>query len=794
MADIRRSTSSAEAGAALGIGPLAGWRVLERCRTLAGTYCGKLLSDLGATVLKVERSTDDTLNDEAPDNERRMAAGRRAYLDTGKESVLLPTGPDGEDLFHQLVTETDILITDDGYSGLAVPDGLIWCSITPFGSTGPYAGYRTCHLVTFHAGGEGHLLPSGASYLAYPDRAPIQIGGDMGDYDTGANAAVSVLAACFGRLRLGIGQVIDVSAQESQLTLNRTRLSRLQNDGVVLRREGNRYGISGMLRCRDGYVQIGTFREQHWAAMCRAPASPIYGDDRFATAALRASHNDELKVALDSWCAERSRAEVASTMAGIGVPAGVYATAEDLFDSPQLQHRGFFRQVDDPDLGTVTLPGVPYLFSKTPVSVRPAPKRGSVTGFPRSERIVAGPIQSPSALAPRLLHGIRIVDFTWAAAGPYATLLLALLGAEVIKVESADHPDAARRGFLKDYGGIDLSPNFNELNLNKRSVEADLKSADGLAFIRQLIAQADVVVDNFRPGVMSRLGLGAETLLSSRPDLVVASSSANGGSGPEANYAGLASIFGAAGGLGEQTGYADGPPCEVGESTDYRSGNALAIAILAALLHRARTGEGQHIDISSREVVVSICPDAVLACVLNIDRQPRVGNQHRTMAPYDVYRSLGEDEWIAIAIGTRDQWASLCRTLGRPEWVDAFPTAASRRAAQQPIDEAIEAWTCSLTAYEAFTVLQRSGVPAAPSFTCDQLAADPHLAARDVFTKVAHPKIGELTVMRAPWLFSNADTTIRRHGPLFGQDTASVRRELANMPHLSTHAREEVAR
>jgi len=762
--------------------------VLERCRTLAGTYCGKLLSDLGATVLKVEVLSDDTIDDEAPDNERRMAAGRRAYLNTGKESVLLPPGPEGENRFHQLVTDTDILITDDGNGRLAVPDGLIWCSITPFGSTGPYAGYRASHLVTFHAGGEGHLLPSGAPYVGYPDRAPLQIGGDMGDYDTGANAAVSVLAACVGRLRLGIGQVIDVSAQESQLTLNRTRLSRFQNDGVVLRREGNRYGMFGMLRCRDGYVQIGHFREQHWEAMNRVPASPISGDERFASAALRASHQDELKVALDRWCAEHSRAEVVATMAAIGVPAGLYATADDLLASPQLEHRGFFRQVDDPDLGTVTLPGVPYHLSKTPVSVCPAPKRGSVTGFPPLERIAAAPSQPPSGL-PRLLEGIRIVDFTWAAAGPYATLLLALLGADVIKVESADRPDAARRGFLQDYGGIDLSPNFNELNLNKRSVEADLKSADGLAFVRQLISTADVVVDNFRPGVMSRLGLGAETLLASRPDLVVASSSANGSSGPEAGHAGLASIFGAAGGLGEQTGYADGPPCEVGESTDYRSGNALAIAILAALLHRARTGAGQHIDLSSREVVVSTCPDAVLARVLNIDRQPRVGNQHRTMAPHDVYRSLGEDEWIAIAIGTRDQWASLCRTMGRPEWIDAFPTAASRQAARHSIDAAIEAWTCQRTASEAFTVLQRSGVPAAPSFTCDQLAADPHLAARAVFTKVVHPKIGELTVMRTPWVFSNADTTIRRHGPLFGQDTASVRREPADTREKEPGAR-----
>ncbi len=211
-----------------------------------------------------------------------------------------------------------------------------------------------------------------------------------------------------------------------------------------------------------------------------------------------------------------------------------------------------------------------------------------------------------------------MLDFTWAAAGPYATCLLALLGADVVKVESTRRPDPARRGFLADYGGINRSPNFNEINLDKRSFQVDLSQADGLDLVHRLVDWADVVVDNFRPGVMARFGLDAEALLERRPELLVVSSSANGSTGPDALAAGLASIFGATGGLSEQTGYLDGPPTEIGESTDYRSANALAVAILAALLHRARTGQGQHVDLASREVVAASSPDALLAHQLGV--------------------------------------------------------------------------------------------------------------------------------------------------------------------------------
>jgi benzylsuccinate CoA-transferase BbsF subunit len=345
---------------------------------------------------------------------------------------------------------------------------------------------------------------------------------------------------------------------------------------------------------------------------------------------------------------------------------------------------------------------------------------------------------------------------------------------------------------MADYGGVNRSPNFDELNLNKRSFQVDLTHPMGLDLAWRLVRVSDVVVNNFRPGVMARYGLDADSLLAECPSLIVASSSANGSSGPEASGAGLASIFGATGGLSEQTGYPDGPPTEVGESTDYRSANALAIAILAALLHRQRTGEGQAIDLASREVVIATAPDALLANLLGADWQPRLGNDHRQMVPHSVYPCAETDEWIAIAVGNEDEWRALCGLLGRPQWEATFSTPEKRAQERSSIDHAISEWTKTLSPPDAFLLLQRHGVPASPSFTNKQLATDPHIAARGVFVDVEHPEIGHHLVMRAPWIMAGSDCAIRRHGPLLGQDNTYILETVLGIPS-DAHAHLEEA-
>jgi crotonobetainyl-CoA:carnitine CoA-transferase CaiB-like acyl-CoA transferase len=776
MAARQQSAAPAAGAAPTPDGALAGLRVLEICAGRAGAYCGKLLSDLGAEVVKLEPFEGDPARRAGPFPPRTAeASGLFLYLNTGKRSVR-SNGPIRRDAIAHLLESADVLIEDWDAGRRAellptVPEQLIWCSITAFGVSGPYAGFKGMHLNVFHAGGEGHLLPSGEGYVRFPRRPPLQAGASAGDADTGANAAVAVLAAWLS----GRGQRIDVSAQESQLTLNRTRLSRFNHDGVELRRTGPPYPGAGMFGCRDGWVQMLGPQDEHWKRLGEVAGE--FADPRFATAQGRREHAGALRGLLSAWCAQRSRAEVVAVLSAQGFAVGAFKSAADVAASEQLASRQFFQVIDQPGMGRVTLPGVPYRFSATPVVLRRAPRLGEHAGFaakPRRSR--------PTPPAGQPLAGLRIVDFTWAAAGPYATLLLGLFGAEVIKVESSRRPDPARRGFMADYGGVNNSPNFNELNLNKRSLRIDLTQPRGLELVKRLVGLSDMVVDNFRPGVMKRFGLDAATLIGGNPRLIVASSSGNGSTGPEAMTAGLASIFSAAGGLSEQTGYADGPPTEIGESTDYRSGNALALALLVALIHRERTGAGQFIDLSSTETVAALAPDALLAHLFGAPETARLGNRHCRHAPHNLFRAAGEDEWISIAVTSQPEWRALCGLIGRIDWSEKYPDAASRKADEDEIDAAIEAWTVQRDAHEAFLLLQAQGIPAAPSLTNSQLARDAHLAARDVFVDVPHPVIGTHRLMRAPWIFrDNSVCSIRRHGPLLGQDNDHVLGELLGL-------------
>ncbi len=782
-------------------GALEGWRVLELADGVAASFCARVLADLGADVVKVEPPGGHPARWWAP---RRPGAaadepgGTFLYLNAGKASVVVDEGPAGRDRLRELGAACDVVVTDrrpaDVRAALGDLDqATTLVVISPFGRTGPYADFRAQHLVVFHAGGEGAILPSGPAFARFPERPPVQIGGDAAWYDTGWNAAVAVLAACHDRLRSGHGQFVDVSAQESELTLNRTRLSRFTNDGVTLRREASRYGPFGMMACSDGWVQLVGMTPAQWDALAASADAGELADPRIAMAEARGADPAGAAAALARWVRARTRTEVVRILADLGCPVGAYAGPTDLLASEQLAHRHFFREVDDGRGERIAVPGPPYRLSATPARVGPVPPLGSAGAGGFAGDRVPRPTSGPHLVAGRGLEGVHVLDFTWAAAGPYATFLLALLGAEVVKVESTRRLDPARRGFLADYGGIDRSPNFNELNANKRSFQVDLSRPEGLALAHRLATEwADVVVDNFRPGVMARFGLDASSLLERRPDLVVASSSANGSTGPEAMAAGLASIFGATGGLGEQTGYADGPPCEIGESTDYRSANALAVGILAALLHRARTGEGQHVDVASREVVVASSPGALLAHELGVPWQARVGNRHRELAPHDVYPCAGNDAWVAVAVAEDAEWAALCEVLGRPGWVADFPSAAARRAGSAVIDEAVVGWTRRRSPRAAFEELQAAGVPAMAVMTNEELASDPHVAARGVLVEIEHPAIGRTTVMRAPWLFSDLDCRIRRHGPLMGQDNDVVLGSLLGLSAEEQAALEEV--
>ncbi len=377
------------------------------------------------------------------------------------------------------------------------------------------------------------------------------------------------------------------------------------------------------------------------------------------------------------------------------------------------------------------------------------------------------------------LSGVRVVEFTSAWAGPYATCLLAFLGAEIIKVESRQRPDYSRYlsfSIGRRFESLEESEVFNNLNLNKRSVSLNLKKSQAVEIAKRLVKIADVVIENMRPGVVPKLGLGYEILRKVKPDLIYLSSSACGQTGPDREYIGYAPTFAALAGLPHITGYEDWPPSNFMGSMDLRSAASSAFALLAALYHHRQTGEGQYIDLSSQESITVFAGDVILDYMMNGRIQSRRGNKHHRVAPHNCYCCRGEDTWISIAVVTEEEWQCLCRALGKPELIhdDRFSDSARRKLNEEALDSIIQEWTRGQDVYEVMKKLQDAGVAAAPSLSSEGLFTDPHLVERKVFRQVSHPVIGKTWVIGPTWKFSETPAEIRHPAPLLGEDTDDI--------------------
>ena len=385
------------------------------------------------------------------------------------------------------------------------------------------------------------------------------------------------------------------------------------------------------------------------------------------------------------------------------------------------------------------------------------------------------------------LQGIRIADFSWAWAGPYATMLLALMGAEVIKIETRKRPDHSRLRSVVT-GPVawdpDKSPIFNDLNLNKMAITLDLAKPQAVEIAKKLVAVSDVVVENFRPGVMGRLGLGYGTLKKIQPDIIMLSSSSMGAKGPDSKYAGYAPIFAAHSGLAHLTGYPDRRPVPLMGSSDLRSAAASAFAILVALYHRGATGEGQHVDLSSVETLSVLIGDAFLDYFMNNRVPVRKGNRDDIMAPHNCYPCKGENKWVTIAVADDEEWQSLCAAMGNPGWTadERFADAYRRWHHQEELDRRIGEWTSGYTAGEVTEMLQRVNVAAFPSFDGAELFRDPHLQARGLATEVNHPAFGKRKVLNPPWRFSATPAQVTCQGPCLGEHNSYVLGELLGIP------------
>jgi crotonobetainyl-CoA:carnitine CoA-transferase CaiB-like acyl-CoA transferase len=379
------------------------------------------------------------------------------------------------------------------------------------------------------------------------------------------------------------------------------------------------------------------------------------------------------------------------------------------------------------------------------------------------------------------LAGVRIADFTIHAAGPFCTQLLAQLGAECIKIESKARLDAFRKPHAV-YGRL-AAATFDQVSVNKLSVRLNLKQPEAIALAKRLVSISDVTTESFRAGVMQRLGLGFDDLREVRPDVILVSLSSCGQSGPDSHFAGYAPLFGAWGGLGWMTGYTDGPPVEMRHVMDHSAGIHAAVATLAALHQRRRSGRAQHVDLAAREVASAMIGDALIQASLGVT-PTRPGNRHLSMAPYGVYPTCQPDRWLTLAVRDDAEWQALVRELDQPAAAGdpRFVTAAARLQHCDALDTLLVQWLGACEADTTAERLQRAGVCAHVSWSMLDIAGDPHLRMRGATTEVSAPDIPQRLAVGAPARFSKTDQVgIKRLTPALGQDEDYVFGELLGL-------------
>jgi len=373
------------------------------------------------------------------------------------------------------------------------------------------------------------------------------------------------------------------------------------------------------------------------------------------------------------------------------------------------------------------------------------------------------------------LEGIRICDLSTIWSGPFCTAYLGGMGAEVIKVESIQRPDSFRFGTPVFDNCWEAYGPWNCTNVNKYSITLDLNKPRGVELFKKLVSVSDVVIENFTTRVMKNFNLTYQVLREIRPDLIMVSAPGYGMTGPWHDHAGYGIAFEQTAGLAYLTGYTDGPPQNLGGAADPIVGMHAAFAILVALEHRRRTGEGQLIDVSQIEALTCLLGVPLADYSMNKRVWGRLGNRDPVMAPHGVYPCKGEDIWLAIAISSDEEWEALCQAIGNPELAgdERFSTLPNRWRNQDSLDKLIAEWTLEHDCYEAMTILQKAGVAAGAVAAPDTLYEEPHFKEREFFQELSRDIVG--TQLYPTWPLRFSETPLRmRPAPKLGEHNEYV--------------------
>lgn len=793
---------------------LANYRVLDLTDE-KGFLCGKILADLGADVIKIERGgggraegCDSIYWPSYNVNKRGMTIDLESHA--------------GKSTFRKLVRTAHFVVESAepgylsklglGYHALKkINPALVMVSITPFGQDGPYSRYKGSDLVCWAMGGMVYVTGD-------EGRAPIRVSSPQAYAVAGANAAVGALIAHYQRERTGQGQYVDISIQACIPWVAQTAPDYWPCFQGILRRAGDSFTIpsevcaKGLRRrlvwpCRDGficaYLIAGGPAQRMNAALGKwmkeegivVKEIDEFSWDYFDLRRVPQEFIDRIEACLQRFFMKYRKEELFEQGQKRGVMVYPVSRISELLQNPQLRARDFWVQVGDPNHdGFMTYPGAWAKMSQTPCKVVcSVPRQGEhnteiLRDLKNSPKDVAEGYRKKEAGVRQPFEGLLVVDFSWAVAAPIVTKLLAEHGATVIKVESPrpEYMDIVRTTppYMDDEPDIDRSGLFLRLCPNKLGTAIDMSHPKGREIVRRLVAKADIVVENFRSKVLERWGLDYKEIVETKPDIIVLSSTNLGQTGPYSWMAGFGNLLTGYTGFYHLTGWDDrGPVPLPGAYTDYVSPLFATAALIAALDYRRKTGKGQHIDISQVECGLQLLAPAILSYTLNGKEPERMGNRSLRVCPHGVFRCKGEDRWCAIAVHDGGEWESFKRALGDPPWTgdDKFKTLARRKKNEDRLESLIEEYTIEHTDREVMELLQSHGVPAGMVQSSKDLFEDPQFRFRGLYKELDHPKVGRHFTLKEPFILSKTPSDLHRAAPCLGQDKELVCKEIIGL-------------
>ncbi|MDR3657944.1 MAG: CoA transferase [Mycobacterium sp.] len=779
--------------------PLTGYTVVDLSTGIAGAYCTKLLADGGAHVIKVEAPEGDPLRRWSSSGAVIPPGGDGAlfsFLAGSKHSVVVdPEAADDVRMLEGLLQSADAVVWSAG-STLAGRQGLdpaairrdyphlTVTSITSFGLEGPWRD-RAATEFTLQAWSGGIVGLGRGS----PDRAPVFVGGQVGEYLAGAYASAATMASWFRRTDSAAGELVDLSMLESQiLCLTYYPVTYFEMLGRPWR-DARRLTVPGVARAKDGLVDLGCGTAQQWFDLCAMVGHPEWIDEESPlTITEQANLNAE---EIFAWVESNTVDDIRELATAFRIPNAPVANGANITSLDHFQERGSF--VRNPRDG-FQQPGHPYRVR--PAQLRrpqPAPRLGEHTARYRDANLASRPAPTETATA-LPLSGIRVLDLTTFWAGPCCTHFLAMLGAEVIHVESSRRPDGTRliAGIpISEDQWWEKSPIFAALNTNKKGLTLDLQSTRGRELLCRLIATCDVIAENFTPRVLDQIGLDFAAVQSIKPDAIMLRMPGFGLDGPWRDNPAFAYVIESAAGVSWMTGYPDRPPYEPYSIGDPNAGMHALNGLLLALEHRRRTGQGVLVEAAMVDAALSISAEQVIEYSAYGALLQRAGNRGPTAAPQNLYRSADIDEfgrldsWVAIAVATDDQWERLCGALGSPSWAarPELSNEAGRRANEDVIDERLAAWCEHRSADDIVDTLWDAGVPVAKVMQPHRQIELVQLAFRGFFEEVDHPVNGRAKLSTVPMRFSGGPGLFHRSpAPTLGQHNEELLSELGLTP------------